>query len=377
MEARKFSRYLALALGLLVLGCSSGRKLLEKGDYDAAVYQAASRLQRDTNNPRALKTLRQAYQYAEEYHLDRIDNAKLSADPMKWERLIGEYEALNSLMDAVKSCPSCRQVVVTNSRFVVEIEEARKYAAEARYNRAMQYLSENNRESAKKAYFDFEKAESLSPGYRDARLKLNEAYQAALLRVVVEPVGVNRGLYELSNEYFQDKIYEYLTHYESRSFVKFYTQTEAEKTKLVPDHVLSLGFDDFNVGQTYVKERVEDLKRDSVKVGTQDGKDVYGTVKAKYSLFEKTITSGGLLNMQVIDWKTKKTIAHEKIPGTFVWRDEWASYKGDDRALSDAQKRLTRKKEVYPPAPQDLFIEFTKPIYSQLTGRIQRFYNNY
>ena len=159
--------------------------------------------------------------------------------------------------------------------------------------------------------------------------------------------------------------------------MKFYTIREAEQAKLEPHQVLSLGFDDFSVGQTYVKERVEELKRDSVKVGRQDGKDIYGTVKARYSLFEKTITSGGLLNLQVTDWKTKKTILHEKIPGTFVWRDEWASYKGDERALSEGQKRLARKKEIYPPAPQDLFIEFTKPIYSQLTSRIQRFYTYY
>ena len=34
-------------------------------------------------------------------------------------------------------------------------------------------------------------------------------------------------------------------------------------------------------------------------------------------------------------------------------------------------------KELPPPPPQDLFIEFTKPIYDQLTNKIKDFYRNY
>jgi len=142
--------------------------------------------------------------------------------------------------------------------------------------------------------------------------------------------------------------------------------------------VLSLNFDDFVVGQTYVKERVEKLKRDSVVIGeTRERKPVYGTVKATLSIFDKNVSSSGLLDMTIMEWQSKKVIRQQKFPGTYVWRDSWASYKGDDRALDKNQLLLTRRKESLPPPPNVLFLEFTKPIYSQLVDQIGYFYNNY
>jgi hypothetical protein len=288
-----------------------------------------------------------------------------------------EYEALNRLADAILRCPSCRQSVGEQQRYTAQLTEARLKAAEARYTRGMALLKEKNRLSAKQAYQDFERAESIFPGFRDARQKLEEAYWAAVLKVVVEPVEVRRGVYELSNEYFQNKIFEYLQRYERSSFIKFYTPREARTRKFVPDQVLTLSFDDFAVGQTYLKEKETEVKRDSVKISGPKEKDVYATVKARYITFEKTISSNGMLDFRVMDWATRNIITQEKMPGTFVWHDEWATYKGDERALTDVQKKMANRKESPNPAPQFLFVEFTKPIYEQLTAKIQSFYRRY
>ncbi|PIQ19876.1 MAG: hypothetical protein COW65_18215 [Cytophagales bacterium CG18_big_fil_WC_8_21_14_2_50_42_9] len=220
-------------------------------------------------------------------------------------------------------------------------------------------------------------AEQFSPGFKDAKQKIDEAYAAAILKVVVEPVIVNRGMYELSNEYFQNKIHEYLQNYERTSFIKFYTPKEVRTQSLIPDQVLTLSFDDFVVGQMYMKEKEQEIKCDSVIISKKDERNVYGTVKAKYISFEKNISSSGLLDFRVMDWKTKHIITQEKMPGTFIWQDEWATYKGDERALADEHKEMIRRKESPNPDPQFLFVEFTKPIYDQLTSKIQSFYRRY
>jgi tetratricopeptide (TPR) repeat protein len=372
-------RYFTVGIFLLVFlaGCSSGKQSFEKGDYDRAVYKAVNRLQKDPNNSKALQTLKQAYGFAKEEHLNRIKESTASNDLFRWERVISEYEALNNLADALRRCPSCRQAIGTDEKYLGQLTEATNKAAEVRYSHGLKLLAENNRLSAKEAYASFERADQLLPGYKDTHQKLEEAYRAAVLKVVVEPVEVNKGVYQLSNEYFQNKIYEYLQHYERKSFIKFYTQQEASREKFVPDQVLSLNFDDFVVGQTYVKEKEQEIQRDSVKTGTVDGKDVYGTVKAKLITFEKTITSSGLLDFRVTDWKTKNIITQEKMPGTFVWRDEWATYKGDERALTKEHKKKVNHRESPNPNPQFLFVEFTKPIYGQLTSKIESFYRKY
>ena len=108
-----------------------------------------------------------------------------------------------------------------------------------------------------------------------------------------------------------------------------------------------------------------------------DTNKVYGTVKATLYQYRKTTTSKGVVSFRIIDAKTGALLSAEKMPGEFVWVSEWATFNGDERALSAEQLKLTRLKEQAPPAPQDLFIEFTKPIYDQITGKIREFYKNY
>jgi hypothetical protein len=364
-------------LSLFIVGCSAGKRSLEKGNYDQAVYKAVNRLQQNPGNNKAMRTLSEAYNYALEDHLENIREAKLSSDVLRWETVINQYEILDALADQIKGCPSCRTAVRSAEKHSSQISEAKLNAAGIRYARGLKLLEEKNRLSAKQAYFDFEKADQLSPGYIDVVQKMDDAYWGAVIKVVVEPVQLGRSLYQFSNEYFQNKIYKYLENYEHRSFIKFYTPKEARKQDLVPDQVLSLNFDDFVVGQTYLKERVEEVSRDSVKLGTADGKNVYGTVRAKVSLFEKTISSAGLLNVEVTDWKTKNTLTQEKMQGSFVWSDKWGSYKGDERALSKEYQTLINRRESLAPLPQELFLEFTKPLYAQLTDKIRRFYSRY
>ncbi len=367
------------ALAILFLnGCSSGKKSLNKGDYDKAVYQAISRLKNSTSNNKALQTLKKGYRFALDNHLERIQDAKLSDNILRWEQVAQEYQAINNLADAVRACPTCLEELPGLVKYNKEISEAKYNAAEVRYARGKKYLKENNRLSAKQAYFDFETAEQFYADFKDSRQLMDTAYMAAVLKVVVEPVRINFRLYELNNEYFQNKINEFMANYERRSFIKFYSQPEASRQKLKPDQVLSIDFDDFIVGQTYVKERIEDVSRDSVIVGeTKLKKPVYGTVKAQVISYQTSITSSGLLDFRIMDWQTKKIITNEKMPGTFVWLDEWGTFRGDERALSDIHRRIINQRQSTPPPPQVMFLEFTKPIYNQLIYKVRNFYASY
>jgi len=366
-------------LSLIILGgCTTGKNALQKGDYDASVAKAVSRLQNSPKNSEAMQVLKTAYDLALQDHLRKINEAKLSNDLFRWESVMYDYQKINQLADDINSCPACLVLVPNPSKYVKEVAESKLNAAAARYESGLSYLNTNNRLSAKKAYYEFEKTQNLQPNYKDVKNKMEDAYWAAVTRVVVQPIILNRGPYKLSADYFQQQIDQFISSYSRNKFVIFYGEDQATQQKIVPDQVLSLNFDDFVVGQTYVKERVEKLKRDSVVIGeTRERKPIYGTVRATLSIFEKNISSSGLLDMSIMDWQTKKIVRQQKFPGTYVWRDSWASYKGDDRALDKHQLAMTRRKEILPPPPSALFLEFTKPIYNQLVDNISGFYNNY
>lgn len=370
-------------IGITILifnSCSSGKKSLQSGDYDRAVYVAVNRLKSKPTKRKAIETLKAGYNYALDRHLDRINDLKLSDDIFKWEQIVAEYDAINGLAYTIGDCPACLAVIPDAPKYIAEVTDAKYFAAEARYNNGVKLLAKKNRASARDAYYNFEKAEQLYPDFKDAKTLMDNAYWEAVIRVRVETVQVNSRLYKLSNEYFQDKINEYLKNFESKSFVRFYSPKEAMLVKVKFDQVLQLDFDDFVVGQTYIKERIEEIKRENVKIGeTRDSvpKAVYGTVRGKLTTFEKTITSSGLLDFKIIDLATNKIINREKMPGTYIWADTWGTYRGDERALTDKDKALLNRRESRPSAPQDLFLAFTKPIYEQLTQRISAFYRRY
>jgi hypothetical protein len=112
-----------------------------------------------------------------------------------------------------------------------------------------------------------------------------------------------------------------------------------------------------------------DMGNDTIKI--------YNTVKATLYHYRKTTTSKGLLSFRIIDTSTGAVLSAEKMPGEFVWVSEWATFNGDERALTPGQLQLSKQREQVPPPPQELFIEFTRPIFEQLTSKIQEFYRRY
>ena len=104
---------------------------------------------------------------------------------------------------------------------------------------------------------------------------------------------------------------------------------------------------------------------------------VYGTVKAKLTTSRKEIVSRGLLSMIAVDAKTNGVLSTKKFSGEYIWVSQWARFNGDERALNSQQLALCNQREQQPPQQQDLFLEFTKPIYNQLVPAIKSFYQNY
>jgi len=108
-----------------------------------------------------------------------------------------------------------------------------------------------------------------------------------------------------------------------------------------------------------------------------DTTKIYGKVRATVRHFKKTITSRGVLNFRIIDAKTKAVISEQRMPSESVWVSEWLTYNGDSRALSAEQINLAKQRELPQPTNQELFSEFTKPLFTQISNKITEFYKSY
>jgi len=274
-------------------------------------------------------------------------------------------------------------VIPSPKSYYQEWGEAKGNAAEEQYGAGLAAMEIKTRESAKDAYYHFVQANEYQPGYKDVNDRLVESKYHATLKVVVDQIpAITR--YELSARFFQDNVESFLRTNIRNQFVRFYSFEEAEEEKVnPPDQVLRIYFEDFVVGQvTMLRSEKEVTSADSVKVGElelEDGTvvEVRNKVKAKLITYKKEVKSSGRLGMEIIDGFSNGVLSSKKFNGEFVWVSEWGSFNGDGRALTKAQKNMTVKEEVPPPPNDQMFIEFTKPIYDQLTGNLQRYYSQF
>jgi len=114
-------------------------------------------------------------------------------------------------------------------------------------------------------------------------------------------------------------------------------------------------------------------------VVTDDGRyeKVYSSVSATLTTFRKTVTSTGLMSMQIVDANTNKILNEQKFPGEFVWEATWGYFNGDERALNTEQLNMCKRKEVPPPGRNEMFSFLSKPIFARVTTEIRNFYDQF
>lgn len=370
---------MAISLIAITLACSSGRKALEQGDYDEAVYKAINRLKSNDNSKKASTTLRNAYAYAIELHQRNISTLKTSADPLKWDKIVGEYQIMDAQFQDLQTCPGCRKHITRPVSVVRELQDARREAAEVRYTLGTQALAmKDRRDKAIEAHEHFLAASTYIPRFKDTEQLMDEALYYAMLRVVVEPIPAPSRNLALKHEFFYNKIMETLHRQNNNRYVQYFTPEETKARELEwVDHVINMEFDRFSLGNLISNTYVEEVSRDSVVIATRNRENIYGTVKAKLAINEKSLVGSGLLDFQVKDLASARVLTQEKFPSEYRWTVRWATYNGDERALSAEQKAMVNVTNFDVPGPQYMFEEFTAPLFDQVVNKIRTYYRNF
>lgn len=372
-----------LFLVYLSTSCTSGKKALEKGNYYDAVLKSVNRLRQNPTHKKASATLKDGYPIALEYFQEQIKMEVESNNQFRYGHVVSMMYSVNQMADEISRSPAAKKIIPSAKRYTNELIEAEGYAAEECYNAGLDALAFGTRDAAKSAYFYFKKSDGYVQGYKDVDQKIIEAKELATLRVVLEKVPVHSAKYHYSAEFFQDNVEAYLNEeFQRNGFIQLFTPLEAESIKLTPDHIIQIQFLDFQVGNTHTREVSKEITgADSVKIGdvkTKEGvQPAYGLPKATFTTFTKEVISKGVLELKILEFSSGKILMNRNIPGEYRWFTEWASFTGDKRALSEKQFELLRNRPSSPPNNQELFIEFTKPVFSQLQNDVKSFYSRY
>ena len=361
----------------LLSACTSSKQQFEKGNYEKAVALSIKKLRKKPDNNKQKNILKAAYAYAVQVSEEKIKQHQQSTDRFKWDRVIEQYRKMQQLYTDLLQCPACLAVIEPID-LQNELNQALAEGANVYVEEGQKALATQQKDGGRLAYRHFAQAKAYQNNYGNIDRMLNQARIQGTEIIGISRIPVSSKGLELNTAFFLQQLTQALNDL-NYFFAVFAPVEQLAEQKQVPDQVVDLSFDDYYIGQTYVKEVRESLVRDSVKVGEVTDSlgtkyTVYGEVKADLQRFEKTIESGGLLNIAIVEPNSRSILFQQKIPSTTVWENDWATYQGDKKALTKEELALTQEKELLPPPSQDLFYSFTRPLFDQTASLLRRRY---
>ncbi len=367
-------------IGLLVFSaCKTSKDYLSRPDEDKTLYDVVKALSKHPNDSNALKSLPVLYPLAEQRHLNKINTYNTYKEVARWDKVIDEYGILQKMYEAISNDGTASRLVKATN-YQQSISGSKQLAAEEYYQEANVFLTKPGRDDAKKAYTYFKKADKWIPGYKDAKAKMEEAYQNAIVNVIINPVQDNSFFfntgwgntgYDYSNEYFQQTLVRELGGTNSSRYpAKFYTEWEARRDNVNPDWVVELTLRNLDIPRptnyTYSHNASQQIEVDR----DSSGHPTYQTVSATVFITRQSFTARGELQVEITDVLTRKIISTNIYRDDYSWQEEHASYNGDSRALNGSDLALVNNNRFNEPNKEEVLSELYRRIYPQVKNGI-------
>ncbi|HEX2533180.1 MAG TPA: hypothetical protein VHK69_05565 [Chitinophagaceae bacterium] len=377
--------YLLLLTTLLSLSaCRSASKAYEKGDYNDAIELAIKKLQKDPYDHSSRETLKKAYTFAVNRHEEKIRDLSSGNTTNRYDHIYQEYRLLQGLYDKISRYPSI-QAYVKPTNYNSYIDTYRDKAAEAHAEKGLAWMEEGKKSSYRQAYEEFRAAQRYKPGDVDLKRKAEEAYDAATVHVLVLPMDPYNNSYYYSNSSyrmrnFQDELLRSLNFNHSNNFVKFHTQWDDRTRNGKPDEVLEMRLGRIQIGQPYDERSVREVSAEVVIKEVVHKKDSvtkeYGKVYAKITTTRRTLVSEADLFVISRD-ADGRTMWSDNFRGEHQWQTEFATYTGDERALSANDKKQLNQREDRAPEADDITDQLLRKISNDLSYRLRNYYQRY
>ncbi len=355
----KFYLFIACTSVLLFTACKNAEKLYQKGRYDEAVLVATKKLAKKPNDASLVMVVQNAYGFAVADHESRIRNYSNSHSDLRWEKILQEYYSLQRLYESVRKSPSV-YTLVNPTDYSPYIATYQEEASNARVERGLDLMELGDKNSFRSAYYEFQKALALKPGDLGIQQKMEEAYAEAVINVVVLPLtrtGFQYAAYQYDFNRFNNGMLQYLHNHNNNKFLQFYADNTAAAQYIRPDNTVSMRFTDVNIGRYRDERTTREVSKQIVGKEIIIGKDSvvkeYITVKAKITTTTRQLQANGVLQASVRD-NNNRWLWGDTYRGDYNWAHIFSTYTGDERALSDEDKKLINLREQWPPSNDEI-----------------------
>lgn len=346
---------------ILIMGCVSSEKYLQKGQYDKAINKSVKKLRKDAGNDKELYVLKEAYTKANSFDMDRISFLEKEGRDENYLDIYNLYISLDNRQDRIKTLPTSLmnefEIIDYDDRLIASKEQA----AEVSYERGLEYLERGDRESARLAYYEFDRVRSIYSNYKDVDTRLRDAQYLGTNQVLfviennsqsVLPERFDEelrkiGLSDLNGRWIQYSVYE-----NEEVEYDYFVVLNIKNIAVSPERIDREKYTDskeIQDGTKYVLDERGNVKKDSLGNDIREPNMITVEAEVTQARQWKEGIVGGTIDY--IDLRTDQLVKTEAISVTALFEHFSATFAGDDRALSDeSKKKLGDDPVPFPPS---------------------------
>lgn len=370
-------KILLLFITITALSCSSVKKTQEAinyGNFDNAISISLKNLRENKfkkgNQPYILM-LEEAYAKANERDLQRLKFLKLEGSSSSFQEIYDTYSKLNNRQESIKPllpltiAESNRTAKFKFSDYSNEIISSKNDLAANLYSNALNTLNNStNKNEYRNAYNDLDYLNKISPNFKETTALLEEAHYKGTNFVIVS-------MQNNSDKIIPEKLEADLLNFNTYKLNDFWTVYHANKESgLNYDYSLEILLQEINISPEYVKEK-EVIKENEVIDGweyskNENGKilkdstgnnikiDIYKRVRCKLNVISQTKSTQVIGEVKYFNLTSNQLFRSFPLASEFIFENDYATYKGDRRALDKYDFSLTNNRYVPFPSNEQM-----------------------
>jgi hypothetical protein len=373
-------------LTILLSGCGSSKKQLQKGNYNAAIEKSVKQLRKDPKDVKQIDILTQSYKVANEQDNERIRVLKMEGRPNNWDEIYLVYKALNDRQALVRTVTPLnadgRSVDFPYVDYVPEMVNAKHKAADFYYAHGNELMKTGLKESYRQAYAEFIRAKQYVGDYEGIDNKIQETKYQGMSRVFV--TIQNSSVLKFPPEFEQDLLALDLPSLNSE-WVEYHTQNLNNKIQydyfvnvnvrniaVSPDRSVqrdSVIKRDIEDGFSYVLDKKGNVMKDTL--GNDIKQKKYKTVQC--ALVETIQTKACRIDgdIEVIQMNPHLVLKKDPIGAQSNFENISSRALGDIQALNAKQLERTKTSIVPFPTDMEMVLRCSESLKMAIRGAIQ------
>ncbi len=376
----KFPKVLILILATaVVLSCSTSKRTqeaLNSGNYASAINTSIAKLSSNKTkkgNQKYIYMLEEAFSKNSARELKEIDFLLKEGNGANYERVYNTYLRLNTIQNRIKPLMPLhiieegRKAEFSFNDYTNDILSSKEQLSSYLYTNATNLVkTASTKFDFRKAYNDFVYLDKLSPGYKDTKTQIEEAYENGIDYVKVKS-------YNASDKVIPKPLEDELLNFNAYGLNDLWTKYHTNPQKGTSyNYEMILEFVSINIspesisqkeiikekeikdGQKYVLDSNGNVAKDSL--GNDIKEDKFIKVRSIFNRLAQHKEANITAKVSYFDLQTNQLVNSYPITSGFIFEHIYGTYTGDKRALDQDLMAMSRRNAVpFPTSEQMIF----------------------